>query len=240
MIRRFPSSPLALSALLAVAAAAAKGEQLWLSQGASVHATDALRFTLSNTMYTEHGEHFANEIAPSFRFRFSPNWSAGGGMTFAQNRVEREVPVDGAGEDAAPIVRHHWDWSGRPSEHVALDWSAKAGGWSVLDSNRVYLYFREGERDWAVYRNIFTVTAPPLPGIPWTPRPYFTQQLYFSGRHCYAGLDRFSQFRTIVGLRARPLDHLQLSGYWQFRDIENTSRHWNQVRIVGFSANLLF
>ncbi len=205
-----------------------RAEQVWLTQGVSAHATDSLQASFFNTIYMEHGEPFYNEVSTSVRWTFATNWSVGCGMTFPQSRQEDE---DG---------RHHWDLSNRPSENVALDWTKRYGSWNFFDSNRVYLYFRKDERDWAVYRNIFTITAPAIPGAPWNSRPYLTQQVYFTGRRGYDGLDRFSQFRTTAGLRLRPLEFLSLSAYWQYRDIESKNGNWNQVRIVGLSATLLF
>ena len=218
------------AAIFAVALSAftVRAEQVWLTQGVSAQATDTLRTSFSNTHYMEHGDPFYNEISSSIRWSFATNWSAGCGMTFSQSRRKEE---DG---------RHHWDFSNRPSEHVSLGWSGKCGSWNFIDSNRVYLYFRKDERDWAVYRNIFTLTAPAIPHTPWKLRPYLTQQVYFTGRRGYDGLDRFSQFRTTAGLRMRPLDSLSLSAYWQYRDIESKTGDWNQVRIVGLSATVLF
>ncbi len=210
------------------ASLAAHAEQLWLTQGVSARATDTVRLSFYNTVYMEHGEVFANEEAPTFRWTFATNWSVGCGITFYQSHREKE---DG---------HHYWDFSSRPSENVALEWTGKCGNWTFFDSNRIYMYFRKGERDWVVYRNIFTVTAPAIPSAPWKPRPYLTQQIYFTGREGYGGLDRFSQFRTTAGLRLRPFECLTLSAYWQYRDIESKNGDWNQVRIVGLSATLLF
>lgn len=206
----------------------AHAEQVWLTQGVSAHATESLKFSLYNTVYMEHGEQFSNEESPSFRWSFATNWSVGAGMSFSQNRREMEGG------------RHRWDCSNRPSENIALEWTGKCGGWSFFDSNRVYMYFRKGERDWAVYRNIFTVTAPALSDASCNPRPYLTQQIYFTGREGYDGFDRFSQFRTTAGLRLRPLKYLSLAAYWQYRDIESKTGDWTQVRIVGLSALVLF
>lgn len=100
--------------------------------------------------------------------------------------------------------------------------------------------FSQGRARLGRYRNIFTVTAPAIPSAPWKPRPYLTQQIYFTGREGYGGLDRFSQFRTTAGLRLRPFECLALSAYWQYRDIESRSGDWTQRRIVGMSATLLF
>ncbi|MBR0056765.1 MAG: hypothetical protein IJP66_05495 [Kiritimatiellae bacterium] len=229
-----------LAALAAIvfmpSAALCTAKQVWFSQGATIHASERLRFGLSNTIYVEHGEHFCDEEAGYFRWTFLDRWAAGAGASCSQDRVERES----VNEDGLPVVRHHWDWSGRPTEHLALDWSASAGDWRFLDSNRIYLYFRENERDWAVYRNIATVTAPPVPRLPWTPRPYFTQFIYFTGRDGYDGSDRFCEFRWISGMSVRPLERLSLAAYWQYRDIETTPGEWTQVHIAGFSAHLLF
>ena len=211
-------------------------EQVWLTQGALFHATDSLRLSLYNTVYMEHGEQFSNEISPGFRWTFATNWSAGAGMTFAQNRRSREEVTD----DGEIIVHHHWAMGPRPSENIALDWSRGIGGWNFFDSNRIYMYFRKNERDWVVYRNIFTVTAPAIPGAPCKPRPYLTQQIYFTGREGYDGLDRFCQFRTTAGLRLRPFDCLFLAAYWQYRDIERKTGDWYQVRVAGLSATVLF
>ena len=148
----------------------------------------------------------------------------------------REIP----GDDGETVVRHHWALGPRPSENVALEWTGACGGWNFFDSNRIYMYFRKNERDWVVYRNIFTVTAPAIPGAPCKPRPYLTQQIYFTGREGYDGLDRFCQFRTTAGLRLRPFDCLFLAAYWQYRDIERKTGDWYQVRVAGLSATVLF
>lgn len=224
-----------LAVAVAIVATAAE-EQVWLSQGVTVLVTDSARFTLSNTMYLEHGEYFCDEEAFSARWKLSERWAVGGGASYSQDRVER---VRGEPPDDV-YIRHHWDWSGRPTEHLALDWSYPVGDWIFMDSHRIYMYFREDERDWAVYRNIATVTAPPVPHLPWSPRPYFTQFIYFSGRDCYDGHDRFSQFRSVIGMSVTPLEHLSLSAYWQYRDIETPSCDWVQFRIVGFYAKLVF
>jgi hypothetical protein len=138
------------------------------------------------------------------------------------------------------VTRHHWDWSGRPTEYLALDWRGKAGDWRLFDSNRVYMYFREARRDWATYRNIATVTAPALPALPWEPRPYLTQQIYFTDKDGYDGLDRFSQFRWAPGLRLKPVECLFVSLYWQYRDIETKPGVWKSSRVAGLSASLVF
>ena len=213
-----------------------RAEQLWLTQGALVKATDSLRLSLYNTIYMEHGEQFSNEVSPGFRWSFATNWSAGAGMTFAQNRRSREEVTD----NGETIVHHHWAMGPRPSENFALEWTGKYGDWNFFDSNRIYMYFRKEERDWVVYRNIFSVTAPAIPHAPSNPRPYLTQYIYFTGRDGYDGLDRFYQFRTSAGLRLRPLERLSLSAYWQYRDIERKTGDWYQVRVVGLSATLLF
>ena len=162
-------------------ATAASAEQVWLGRSVSVQATKSLKLSLSNTTYIEHEKHFANEEAANFRWTFAPGWAVGAGITFGQDRIE-----------------HHWDWSNRPTEHVAVDWRGEFGGWSLFDSNRFDLKFREGERDWVVYRQIATVTAPPVPRVPWTPRPYLSQQIYVSSRECFSGHDRFIQDRNAV------------------------------------------
>lgn len=227
----------ALAALILIPSAAlCMAKQVWLSQGVSVRASEKFRLGFSNTMYIEHGEYFSDEEAGYFRWTLSDRWAVGGGASYSQDRVKRES----LNEDGLPVSRHHWDWSGRPTEHVALDWSASAGNWKFLDSNRIYLYFREGERDWAVYRNIATVTAPPVPRLPWTPRPYFTQFIYFSGRDGYNGTDRFCEFRWISGVAVLPLERLSLAAYWQYRDIETEPGEWTQFHIAGFSARLMF
>jgi hypothetical protein len=214
----------------------AHAEQLWLTQGALFHATDTLRLSLYNTIYMEHGEQFSNEVSPGFRWLFATNWSVGAGITFAQNRKSCEEVTD----DGETIIHHHWAMGPRPSENIALEWTGKCGGWNFFDSNRIYMYFRKGEHDWVVYRNIFTVTAPAIPSVPWKSRPYLTQQIYFTGREGYGGLDRFSQFRTTAGLRMRPLEWLSLAAYWQYRDIERKTGEWYQSRVAGLSATLLF
>ena len=228
--RRF----LALAA--ALAAFCARGEQLWLSQSVSLPATEALRLSFSNTVYMEHGEHFANEEAAGFRHALAPGWSAGGGITFGQDRVERITEESGDGEKR----RKRWVWSKRPSENLALDWCGTYGGWTVFDGQRFDLYFRRGERDWPLYRNIGSVTAPPVPGLPWNPRPYVTQQIYFTAREGYAGLDRFCQFRWGAGVRTAPLENLAVSVYWQYRDIEDKTGEWVSYRVAGVSAALAF
>lgn len=211
------------AAILFVAARPLQAEQLWLSQSVSVHASPSLRLILSNTSYLEHGHHFANEEASSFRMGISSNWSAGAGITWGQDKVDR-----------------HWERSSRPTEHVSFDWHDDFGRWSVFDAQRFDLKFREGERDWVVYRNIGSLTAPIVPGLPWNPRPYLTQQIYFSTRECFAGHDRFCQFRWGAGIRLLPLEHLYLSAYWQYRDIERTDGAWRQSRVAGLSASLVF
>lgn len=198
------------------------GEQLWLGQSVSVPAAENLRLTFSNTIYTEHEKHFANEEAVSFRYSFSQCWSAGGGITWGQDKVEK-----------------HWVESGRPTEHVSLDWLGCYGDWAFFNAQRFDLYFREGERDWLLYRNIGSVTAPPVVRIPWTPRPYLTQQIYFSGRECFTGTDRFNQFRWGCGVRLNPCDGFYLSLYWQYRDIERSDGEWDQFRVAGISAALV-
>lgn len=203
-------------------------EQLWLTQGVSAHATESLRLSFFNTVYLEHGKQFSNEESLSFRLALTTNWSAGAGMSLSQNRRTRE---DG---------RHHWDCSNRPSENIVVDWAGRRGDWNFFDSHGVTLYFRKGERDWGIYRNIFTVTAPAIPRAPCNPRPYLTQHIYFTGRDGYDGLDRFYQFRTTAGLRLRPLDHLSLAAYWQYRDIQSRTGDRNQDYIAGLSATVLF
>lgn len=235
-IRGFRKSSCSVLLLVCAVAAQASSDQVWLSQGAAVNATDTLRFSFSNTIYMEHGEHFANEEAFSARWKVADHWAVGGGASHSQDRVlkERGNPPDDVS------LHHHWDWSGRATEHLAVDWFCSVGNWNLQDAHRIYMYFRSGERDWAVYRNIVTVTAPPVPYLPWSPRPYFTQFLYVSSRDCYDGLDRFSQFRSIAGMKMKPLDGLLLSTYWQYRDIEEPSRDWVHVRIFGISASLDF
>lgn len=206
----------------------AHAEKLWLTQGVSARATESLRCSFFNTLYIEHDGPYYNEESASFRWTFATNWSVGAGITFAQSHLEKEDGHD------------YWDFSKRPSKNIALDWTGKCGGWNFFDSNRVYTYFRKGERDWLVYRNLFTITAPAIPGAPWKSRPYLTQQAYFTGRESYNGLDRFSQFHTTVGLRLRPLECLSLAAYWQYRDIERKTGDWYQVRVAGLSATLLF
>lgn len=241
------STRLLAPVMLALAAPCA-AEQIWLSQGVSAQATDSLRFTFSNTAYIEHREHFSNEEAGSFRWTFAEHWAAGAGASISQDHVEtgtanlEEAPSDDEDDSSAiPSGGHRrWDCSGRPTEHVALDWFHEVGGWHFLNSNRLYFYFREGERDWAVYRNIATVTAPAIPNIPWSPRLYLTQFIYVTDRDGYSGLDRINQFRWVAGLRVLPCEHFALTAYWQFRDIETSPDEWIRIRIVGLSANLLF
>lgn len=196
-------------------------EQLWLSQNLIAHAADDLTLGFFNTVYTEHGKHFANEEAMNFRYSFAPDWSAGAGITWGQDKLEK-----------------HWVRSGRPTENVSLDWCHDFGGWTVFNAQRFDLYFREKERDWPLYRNIGSVTAPPLPRLPWSPRPYVTQQIYFSGRECFTGMDRFCQFRWGAGMRMNPCGPFFLSVYWQYRDIERPDGEWDQFRVAGISATL--
>ncbi len=215
-----------LCALLA--ALPARAEKVWLTQGVSARATESFRCSFFNTLYLQHDGAYYNEDSSSFRWTFATNWAVGAGITFAQSHRENE---DG---------HRYWDVSNRPSENIAFDWTGKYGDWNFFDSNRVYTYFRKGERDWLVYRNLFTVTAPAIPDAPWKSRPYLTQQAYFTGRESYNGLDRFSQFHTTLGLRLRPLECLSLAAYWQYRDIERKTGDWYQVRVVGLSATVLF
>lgn len=210
-------------AILALCAASAFAEQLWLSQSASFHPVDSLRLNFSNTTYCEHGKHFANEEAVSFRQTVSEHWSAGAGITWGQDKIEK-----------------HWERSDRPTEHVSFDWLHDFGDWTVFDAQRFDLMFREGERNWVIYRNIGTLFAPTIPNIPWSPRPYLTQQIYFSTRECFTGFDRFSQYRAGPGVRLNPANHFFLSTYWQYRDIELPDGEWVQFRIIGISAALAF
>ena len=212
---------MAMALLAAALALPVRAEQLWLSQSLAVQAAERLRLNFSNTIYTEHERHFANEEAMSFRFRFAESWSAGSGITWGQDKIEK-----------------HWERSGRPTEHVSFDWSGECAGWALFNANRFDLKFREDERDWVVYRNIGSVTAPPIPRLPWSPRPYLTQQIYLSSRECYTGPDRFCQFRWGGGMRLFPLEHLTLAAYWQFRDIERPDGEWEQFRVAGISAAL--
>ena len=199
-------------------------------------AAEPLRLTFSNTDYFRNGEHFSNEEAFSFRWTIADGWSAGSGIIFAQNLVKRTTTDD----DGAELVRHHWDWSGRPTEYVALDWRGKAGDWRLFNSNRVYMYFREGRRDWVTYRNIATVTAPALPWLPWDPRPYLTQQIYFTDKEGFDGLDRFCQFRWAPGMRLKPVDCLYVSLYWQYREIETKPGKWHPSTVAGLAFSLYF
>lgn len=244
---RLPSVGRSLLVALVLALPCA-AEQLWLTQGVGVQTSDAVRFAFSNTVYVEHGHAFSDEEAGSFRWAFAEHWAVGGGASVSQNRVETRGadPEESAsgGEDGSFGTEsgghRHWDCGGRPTEHLALDWSREAGGWNFLDSNRLYFHFRPGERDWIVYRNIATVTAPPVPDIPWKPRPYLTQFVYVTDRDGYGGADRFSEFRWVAGLSARPAEHLSLAAYWQYRDIESPPGDWTSIRIAGLSAQLLF
>ena len=218
--------PFLLVAVLASLQASA--EQLWLGQGVSVRATESLRLGFHNTIYVVHGKHCYNEEVPSIRWSFASNWTAVAGMTFAQALTQNEGG------------RHHWIIADRATEHFALDWHVQCGGWYFNDSNCIYTYFREGERDWPVYRNVATVTAPKIPLMPCSPRPYLSQQVYLTGRERYSGLDRFSQFHTTIGMGMRPFDCLYLAAYWQCRNIESQTEDWTQVRVAGLSATLLF
>lgn len=202
-------------------AASCAAEQAWFGQAVAVRPAEGLRLNFSNTTYTEHEKHFANEEAASFRQTLTEGWSAGAGITWGQDKI------DGT-----------WHGSGRPTEHVSFDWTGAFGGWTVFDAQRFDLKFREGERDWVVYRNIGSVTAPPLPDLPWSPRPYATEQFYVSSRECYAGHDRFCQLRLGGGVRLHPDERLSLSVYWQYRDIERPDGSWDQFRVAGISALL--
>ena len=215
-----------LGAVLALLQASA--EQLWLGQGVSVRATESLRLGLHNTIYIVHGKHCYNEEVPSIRWAFSSNWTAVAGMTFAQTLAQTEGG------------RQHWIVADRATEHFSLDWHGRCGGWHFNDANCIYMYFREGERDWPVYRNVATVTAPKIPLMPCNPRPYLSQQVYLTGREKYSGLDRFSQFNTTVGMGMRPFECLNIAAYWQYRNRELQDGDWMQTRVAGLSATLLF
>ena len=240
---RFPRLRLLLPAalllpLLHAAPSRASTDQVWYGQSISLPASETLRLRFSNTDYVEGGKHFANEEAASFRWNFSPSWDAGAGVTFSQTLIDDGVVPDDEGSSSSG--RRHWDVSDRPSEHFAVDWRSDFGRWTLADTSRFDLKFRKGERDWTVYRQIATVTAPALPHLPWMPRPYLSQQIYVSGRQCFTGLDRFSQFRWTLGLRMAPSDMLRLSVYCQYRDIERPNGQWDSFRIVGLTANLVF
>ena len=213
----------ALSALFYALVLPAFSEQLWLSQSVSFPVADSLRLYFSNTDYTEHARHYANEEAVGARWAFSTLWSLSSGITWSQGKTEKT-----------------WHKSARPTENVSLNLKVDSDGWTFYDANRFDLKFREGERDWVVYRNIGSVTAPPLPRLPWSPRPYLTQQIYLSSRECFTGLDRFCQFRWGSGIRLSPMEKLTLYAYWQYRDIEKTDGDWYQQRLVGLSASLAF
>ncbi len=217
--------PRALLAWLCVLALfrPAAAEQLWLTQSVSYSVTNTFRVNFSNTAYTEHERHFSNEEAVSFRCPVATGWSAGGGITWSQDKAEKT-----------------WRKSGRPTENVSIDYFTLRGGWSLYDANRLDLKFREGERDWVVYRNIGSLTAPPVLRRPWSPRPYLTEQFYFSARECFTGLDRFCQFRFGGGVRLNPAERFFLSVYWQYRDIERVDGDWFQQRVAGVSASLVF
>lgn len=216
---RFPSVAIAVLAICATASA----EQLWLSQSLSFHPVESLRLNFSNTTYTEHEKHFANEEAISFRQTISRCWSAGAGITWGQDKIEK-----------------HWEQSDRPTEHVSFDWLRAFGDWTVFDAQRFDLKFREGERDWVIYRNIGTLFVPAAANLTWSPQPYLTQQIYFSTRKCFTGMDRFSQFRWGPGVRLNPAEHFFLMVYWQYRDIEQPDGDWVQFRVAGLSATLAF
>ena len=248
----FVSAVKTIAAVAAMASISLHAEQVWLSQGVSAPATDALRVGFSNTLYTEHGEHFANEEAVTLRYRVAERWQVGCGITFSQDRIEtggrpampdeeaRGDEADSPLDDIDGPVRHRWKFSKRPTEHAVLVWDGGLGDWDFSMTHRLDFYFREGTRDWIVYRNISSATAPALPRLPWTPRPYVAQQIYFTGRDNYSGWERFSQFRWFAGLRLRPCDRLSLSAYWQYRDIETAPGDWSQFRVAGLSANLSF
>ncbi len=218
-------APLRVLCVLGVAmiAPAALAEQVWYGQSAAVQATDALRLLFSNTTYTEHGDHFANEEAVSFRHRVSEHWLVGAGITWGQNKIGK--------------TWHHAD---RPTEHVSFDGIWTLGGWTVFDAQHFNLYFREGERDWVLYRNIGSLTAPPVPEVPWMPRPYLSEQIYLASRECFTGFDRFCQLRLGGGVRLQPAENLTMFVYWQYRDIERPDGEWKQFRIAGMSLALAF
>ena len=253
MTSRATSAQLFVAAVAALVASASatRAEQVWFTQGVSVSAAERLRLNFSNTCYTEHGEHFANEEAANFRWRFADGWSIGPGVTFSQDHVVKGKPPlsnaddeenggEGEVEEEAGGGRHHWRFSKRPTENLAVVWLGSSGGWDFSVTSRFDFYFREGMRDWIQYRNIAGVTAPAVAGIPWSPRPYIAQQVYFTGRDGYSGWERFSQFRWFAGLRLRPSETLFLSAAWQYRQIETAPDDWLSVRVVGISANLVF
>lgn len=238
-------------AALVASASAARGGQVWFTQGVSVPAAERLRLNFSNTCYTEHGEHFANEEAANFRWSFDGNWSAGLGVTFSQDHVVKGEPASAGADDEnnggedeydekTDGGRHRWRFSKRPTENLAVVWRGSAGEWDFSVTSRFDFYFREGMRDWVQYRNIAGITAPAVTEKAWTPRPYAMQQVYFTGRDDYSGWGRFCQFRWFAGLRLRPSDTHSLSAAWQIRRIETLPDEWHSIRVVGLSANLIF
>ena len=229
--------PPLVAVALAVSAMTTRGEQVWFTQGVSVPVVEGLRSNFSNTCYTEHGKHFANEEALNFRWRFADSWSIGPGVTFSQDHVMTDAS---GGEEEMRGGRHRWRCSKRPTENLSVVWTGGAGEFDFSLTSRFDFYFREGERDWVQYRNIASVTVPPVPGMPWTPRPYAMQQVYFTGREGYDGLGRFCQFRWFAGLRLRPTETLSLSAAWQYRQIETSPDEWHSFRVVGISAKLIF
>lgn len=217
---------LLLIPLLAVPCAA---NQVWLTQGASARASDSLRLGFYNSLYTEHARHNSNEDGIWLNWNFSDNWSLGAGMTHSQYKYkDRESGL------------RHWKLSNRPSETASLRWRASARGVDFLDSNVFEFFFRADKPDWLVYKNLFTVTAPAVPGVPWKPRPYGTQCIYVSGEEKFDGMEHFSQFHYIAGFSLRPANCLLLALYWQYRRIEKNPDDWTNLRITGLSTTLLF
>lgn len=241
--RKRRSIQYAVALFVGLSASTALPEQLWLSQGATGQVSESLRLGLHNTSYFEHEEHICNEEAATLRLAMTDRWGATATITFSQDRVEEEIGAEGGednGDGLARRLRKTWDFGTRPTESISFDWNRGLGGWCVMDVNRFDFKFREGERDWAVYRNISTLTAPPLPGFPWSPRPYAKQQIYFTGRQGWNGLHRFCEFRWVVGLAVRPVECLGLSCYWQYRTRETLPHEWEQFRIVGIGTSLTF
>ena len=219
-------------ALLAISlfAVPCAANQVWLTQGVSACASDSLRLGFYNSLYTEHARHNANEDGGWLNWKFSGNWSLGAGITHLQYKYEDEESG-----------LRHWKLSSRPYERASLNWRASsAGGFDFLDSNVVEFFFRKDTPDWMVYKNLFTVTAPAVPGVPWKPRPYGTQCIYVSGEDKFDGMEHFSQFHYIAGLSLRPADCLLMTLWWQYRRIETNPDEWTNLRIIGLSTTLLF
>lgn len=91
-----------------------------------------------------------------------------------------------------------------------------------------------------LYRNIGSLTAPPVPGVSWMLRPYLSEQIYLTSRECFTGFDRFCQLRLGGGVRLQPAENLTAFVYWQYRDIERPDGEWKQFHVAGMSLALAF